>query len=186
MRRLLGRVHDSEGKDPIKFDDAFAAFPRCVPKRDAGRRKSPKTERLAPLARDADGIVCNVNADDAAAGIAASDSQGGQAVDATQAALADVGGLRFNVAAFQILSALAQLSGDTSRAIIVTYSMPIWATLLSVLILRERLDRARLAAFVLCVAGISVLVWPLFANDVGPPRLDRAAIGECGRLIAPR
>ena len=36
----------------------------------------------------------------------------------------------FNVAAFQILSAFAQLSGQTSRAIIITYSMPIWATVL--------------------------------------------------------
>ena len=36
----------------------------------------------------------------------------------------------FNVAAFQILSGFAQLSGATSRAIIITYSMPIWATLL--------------------------------------------------------
>ncbi len=36
----------------------------------------------------------------------------------------------FNVAAFQILSGFAQLSGATSRAIIITYSMPIWTTLL--------------------------------------------------------
>ena len=32
----------------------------------------------------------------------------------------------FNVAAFQILSGFAQLSGATSRAIVITYSMPIW------------------------------------------------------------
>ena len=31
----------------------------------------------------------------------------------------------FNVAAFQILSGFAQLNGATSRAIIITYSMPI-------------------------------------------------------------
>ena len=37
----------------------------------------------------------------------------------------------FNVAAFQILSGFAQLSGATSRAIIITYSMPIWTTMLS-------------------------------------------------------
>ena len=45
----------------------------------------------------------------------------------------------FNVAAFQILSGFAQLSGATSRAIIITYSMPIWAT-------RAQLARARRAA----------------------------------------
>src|SRR6476661_3636080 len=31
-----------------------------------------------------------------------------------------------NVSGFQILSSFAQLSGATSRAIIITYSMPIW------------------------------------------------------------
>jgi uncharacterized membrane protein len=71
-----------------------------------------------------------------------------------------------NVTAFQILSAFAQLNGATSRAIIITYSMPIWAALLSWLMLRERLDGIRLLAFVLCVAGITTLVWPLFAGGL--------------------
>lgn len=70
----------------------------------------------------------------------------------------------FNVAAFQILSAFAQLNGATSRAIIITYSMPIWATLLSWLMLRERLNGVGMLAFGLCVAGITILVWPLFAG----------------------
>lgn len=74
----------------------------------------------------------------------------------------------FNVAAFQILSAFAQLSGATSRAIIITYSMPIWATLMSWLVLGERLNKVRTVAFVLCVAGLSVLVWPLFADGFPP------------------
>ena len=76
-----------------------------------------------------------------------------------------VGGF-FNIAAFHVLTAFAQMNGGTSRTVVITYSMPIWATLLSVVILRERLDRARLVAFVLCVAGISVLVWPLFGNGL--------------------
>lgn len=70
----------------------------------------------------------------------------------------------FNVAVFQILSGFAQLSGATSRAIIITYSMPIWATLMSRAVLRERLTPIRLLAFALCVAGLGVLVWPLFAG----------------------
>ena len=74
----------------------------------------------------------------------------------------------FNVTAFQILSAFAQVSGATSRAIIITYSMPIWATALSRLMLGERLNRITLVAFVLCVAGLAVLVWPLFADDFPP------------------
>lgn len=76
-----------------------------------------------------------------------------------------VGGF-FNIAAFHVLTAFAQLNGATSRAVVITYSMPIWATLLGVVMLREKLDGARLAAFALCVAGIGVLVWPLFAHGV--------------------
>jgi drug/metabolite transporter (DMT)-like permease len=71
-----------------------------------------------------------------------------------------------NVAAFQICSAFAQLSGATFRVIIVTYSMPIWATILSWLVLGERLNAVRMAAFGLCVGGLAILVWPLFAEGL--------------------
>jgi drug/metabolite transporter (DMT)-like permease len=67
-----------------------------------------------------------------------------------------------NVAAFQILSSFAQLSGATTRAIIITYSMPIWTTVLSRLFLGERLNTVRWLAFMLCVVGLTILVWPLF------------------------
>ena len=76
-----------------------------------------------------------------------------------------VGGF-FNLAAFHVLTAFAQLNGATSRTIVITYSMPIWATLLSVVMLHERLDRARIVAFSLCVAGLGVLIWPLLAKGV--------------------
>jgi drug/metabolite transporter (DMT)-like permease len=74
----------------------------------------------------------------------------------------------FNVAAFQILSGFAQLSGATSRAIVITYSMPIWATVLSWILIGERLNKIGALAFALCVAGLTVLVWPLFANGFPP------------------
>jgi drug/metabolite transporter (DMT)-like permease len=74
----------------------------------------------------------------------------------------------FNVAAFQILSAFAQVYGQTSRAIIITYSMPIWATVLGRIILGERLNGIRMLAFILCVCGLSILVWPLFAHGFPP------------------
>ncbi len=74
----------------------------------------------------------------------------------------------FNVAAFQILSGFAQLSGATSRAIVITYSMPIWATLLGWILLGERLNKIGTLAFALCVAGLTVLVWPLFADGFPP------------------
>ncbi len=73
-----------------------------------------------------------------------------------------------NVAAFQILSGFAQLSGATSRAIIITYSMPIWATMLSRFVLGEQLNAVRWLAFALCVAGVTILVWPLFAAGFPP------------------
>jgi drug/metabolite transporter (DMT)-like permease len=71
-----------------------------------------------------------------------------------------------NVAAFQVFSGFAQLSGATSRAIIITYSMPIWTTMLSRLVLGERLSMARMVAFGLCVGGLAILVWPLFAAGI--------------------
>lgn len=74
----------------------------------------------------------------------------------------------FNVAAFQVLSGFAQLSGATTRAIIITYSMPIWTVIMSRLVLGEKLTPIRLTAFALCVAGVAILVWPLFAAGFPP------------------
>jgi drug/metabolite transporter (DMT)-like permease len=69
-----------------------------------------------------------------------------------------------NVAVFQIFAAFAQVSGTTSRVIIITYSMPIWTTVLGRLLLGEKLNRIGMLAFWLCVAGLTVLCWPLFAD----------------------
>ena len=74
----------------------------------------------------------------------------------------------FNVAAFQILSGFAQLSGATSRAIVITYSMPIWAAVLSWILIGDRLNKIGALAFALCVAGLTILVWPLFAHGFPP------------------
>ncbi|HXD44615.1 MAG TPA: DMT family transporter [Pseudolabrys sp.] len=71
-----------------------------------------------------------------------------------------------NVACFQIFSAFAQLNGATSRVIILTYSMPIWTTIMSRFLLGERLNAVRRLAIALCAAGLAVLVWPLFAHGV--------------------
>jgi drug/metabolite transporter (DMT)-like permease len=60
------------------------------------------------------------------------------------------------------------LSGATSRAIIITYSMPIWATVLARFVLGEQLNAIRWLAFGLCVTGLTILVWPLFANGFPP------------------
>ena len=71
-----------------------------------------------------------------------------------------------NVSAFQVFSAFAQLSGATFRVIIITYSMPIWTTLLSVMFLGERVTAIRALAFALCVSGLGILIWPLFGGGL--------------------
>lgn len=67
----------------------------------------------------------------------------------------------FNVAAFGVGSAYAQVYGTTSRAIVIAYSMPIWAALLARIVLKERLTAVKLAALALCAAGLVVLIEPL-------------------------
>jgi drug/metabolite transporter (DMT)-like permease len=67
----------------------------------------------------------------------------------------------FNVAVFGAGSAYAQVYGTTSRAIVIAYSMPIWAALLARLVLKERLNAIKLAALGLCATGLTILIWPL-------------------------
>jgi drug/metabolite transporter (DMT)-like permease len=67
----------------------------------------------------------------------------------------------FNVAAFGVCSAYAQVYGTTSRAIVIAYSMPIWAALLARLVLKEKFNAIKLIALSLCAAGLTILIWPL-------------------------
>ena len=67
----------------------------------------------------------------------------------------------FNVAAFGVGSAYAQVYGTTSRAIVIAYSMPIWAAILARLVLKEKLNAVKLAALALCATGLTILIWPL-------------------------
>jgi drug/metabolite transporter (DMT)-like permease len=68
-----------------------------------------------------------------------------------------------SVVCFGLFSAFAQLSAFTSRVVIVAYSMPVWASLLGWLVLGERLNSMSGLGLVLCVAGLTVLVYPLAA-----------------------
>lgn len=67
----------------------------------------------------------------------------------------------FNVVSFTVLTPFAQLHAATSRVSILVYSMPIWATLMARVFLGERITGMRAAAFVLCIAGLAVLMAPL-------------------------
>jgi len=66
-----------------------------------------------------------------------------------------------NIGAFNVLLAFAQLGATTSRAAIVTFTMPVWATLLARIFLGERYDGRRIAGLALGIAGLVALGWPL-------------------------
>lgn len=66
-----------------------------------------------------------------------------------------------SVAGFNVLSALAQLSGPSSRAIILAYTMPVWAVLLARLVVGEPLDGRRRVGLALGMLGLAVLGIPL-------------------------
>ncbi|HLH89526.1 MAG TPA: DMT family transporter [Xanthobacteraceae bacterium] len=72
----------------------------------------------------------------------------------------------FNVVSFTVLTPFAQLHAATSRVSILVYSMPIWATLMARLFLGERITGMRAAAFVLCLAGLVVLMAPIAETGV--------------------
>lgn len=65
------------------------------------------------------------------------------------------------IAAFNVLLAFAQLMAPTSRAAILTFTMPIWATLLARLWLGEALDSRKLLGLALGAAGLAALGLPL-------------------------
>jgi drug/metabolite transporter (DMT)-like permease len=68
------------------------------------------------------------------------------------------------IGAFNILLAFAQLAAPTSRSAIVTFTMPIWATLFARIVLGERFDRRRLLGLAIGIAGLAALGWPLLLH----------------------
>jgi drug/metabolite transporter (DMT)-like permease len=66
-----------------------------------------------------------------------------------------------SIAVFNVLLAFAQLAAATSRAAIVTFTMPIWAALLARVVLGERFRRSSIIGLGLGVAGLAALGWPL-------------------------
>jgi drug/metabolite transporter (DMT)-like permease len=65
-----------------------------------------------------------------------------------------------NVVSFGLFSAFAQITAGTSRVAVVTYSFPVWASLLGWLMLGERLTRNAVIGLALCIAGLAVLLYP--------------------------
>ncbi len=70
-----------------------------------------------------------------------------------------------NVGCFTLLTAFAQLVTSTARVAVLTYTMPIWAALLALPILGERLNTARGISLLLGAVGLSVLIYPLIGSS---------------------
>ena len=65
-----------------------------------------------------------------------------------------------NVAVFNICAVFAQLSMPTSRAAILTFTMPLWTILFAYLALGERIDRLRATALAFGAVGLAILSLP--------------------------
>jgi drug/metabolite transporter (DMT)-like permease len=72
-----------------------------------------------------------------------------------------------SVLGFGLLTTFAQLNAMTSRVVIVSYSMPIWASLLAWPILGEPLNPRSVVGLLLCVSGLTLLIYPAASAD--PP-----------------
>ena len=81
---------------------------------------------------------------------------------------------------FNLFSAFGQLHTATSSAVIVGFTMPMWAALLSVWFLRERLSTNLIVSLVVGMSGLAVLVndqWAAFAaRPAGPLFMMGAAL----------
>ena len=64
----------------------------------------------------------------------------------------------FNISAWHLLSAFGLRESDAAHAVIVAYSMPIWATLLGMWLLSESVEPRSLLALALVIGGLLVLV----------------------------
>ena len=85
----------------------------------------------------------------------------------------------FNVSGFTILASFAQIGTATSRVVILAYTMPIWASVLAVPILDERLNTARVAGLALCATGVAVLTYPLASTTIPVSILLALAAAMC-------
>jgi drug/metabolite transporter (DMT)-like permease len=68
-----------------------------------------------------------------------------------------------------VAGTFAQLMANTSRVIIVNYSMPVWGTLMAYFALGERINVRSAMGLVLCVLGLAVLVYPVAEQSMREP-----------------
>lgn len=78
-------------------------------------------------------------------------------------------GALFNVTGWHLFSAFGLVYMPAGRASIVAFTMPLWAALLAVPILGERLSWSTVAGLVVGMAGMAVLVVPDWQSIVAAP-----------------
>ena len=66
----------------------------------------------------------------------------------------------FNITGWHLFSAHGVLLMNASRAVIIAFTMPLWATLFSALVLKERFTATRLLALGIGLVGLVLLIWP--------------------------
>ncbi len=67
----------------------------------------------------------------------------------------------FMMGAFVVLSHIGVQWVEAGRAALLVYTVPLWVTPIAVVVLRERLSRARIAGLVIGLAGLAILFNPL-------------------------
>jgi drug/metabolite transporter (DMT)-like permease len=92
-----------------------------------------------------------------------------------------VGGA-LTITAFNFCTAFAQLNTSTSRAAVLTYTMPMLAALLAWGWLGERPSRRSAVALLLGGAGLGALAWPVLANLAAHP--EASSLGLAFPLLA--
>lgn len=93
-----------------------------------------------------------------------------------------------NITCWHLCSAFALTLIEAGRAVIIAYTMPVWASVLSVVILGERFSWRRGAGLALGVAGLAILLVPdadaILANPWGPVLMLGAAVGWGSGTVA--
>jgi drug/metabolite transporter (DMT)-like permease len=84
-----------------------------------------------------------------------------------------------NVVVFTVLSSFAQLSAATGRVAILAYTMPIWAILFAWLFLRERPSKLQFSGLMLCIVGLSILIYPLMTHGIPLGIVMALLVGVC-------
>jgi len=59
-----------------------------------------------------------------------------------------------------LFSAHGVLRMNAGRAVIIAFTMPLWANILSALLLKERITSTRLLALAIGLGGLALLIWP--------------------------